>query len=60
MRIIPVEIGEEGGNVKNEILLLSADLTRTVIGFMAVLTTSVKSRIQNLTSLSLHCFQKRI
>jgi hypothetical protein len=37
MRVIPVEIGDEGGNVENEILFLSTDLTRTVVGFMAVL-----------------------
>jgi len=49
MRIIPLEIGDEGGNVENEILFLSTDLTRTVIGFMAVLTTCVKSRISNVT-----------
>jgi hypothetical protein len=54
LRVIPVEIGKEGGNVENEILFLSADLSRTVIGFMAVLTI-LKSRIQNVTSLSLHC-----
>ena len=41
MRIIPVEIGDGGGNVENEILFLSADLTRTVLGFMDVLTTCV-------------------
>ena len=48
MRIIPLEIGDESGTVENEILFLSTDLTRTVIGFMAVLTTCVKSRIYQM------------
>ena len=59
MRIIPVEIGDEGGNVENEILLLPTDLTRTVIGFMAVVTTCLKSGMQNVTSLSLQFYLER-